>query len=110
LDDGKITVSRISLDPKDSAVTESQFAEFFGIAPGHVLKCVRYEALFMDVSEWEHEERDAAGQLVARYVTSFALDDSGASARFQKYGADGALLAQKPMPMERFLSAMSKSS
>lgn len=100
---------RVAMDPKSSAIAEAQFAAFFGSAPDHILRCVRYEAPSMDGYEWEHEERDATGALVARYVTSFALDDSGASAQFEKHGPDGALLACKPMPTEKFLSAMSKT-
>ncbi len=100
---------RVSLDPKTSTITEAQFADFFAGAAEHTLTCIRYEAPGMDRYEWEHEERDAAGQVVARYTTWFAADDSGASAGFEKRGPDGATLAQESMPMEKFCSALFKS-
>jgi hypothetical protein len=105
-----MSVRVVSLDAKESPVTEAEFAEFFAIAPGHTVTCIRYEATGMDQSRWEHEERDALGRLVARYTTSFGIDGSGAAANFQKRGLDGAVLEQKYMPMEKFLAAMAKSS
>ncbi len=97
-------------DAKDSLVTEAEFTEFLGIAPQHTLTCVPYEATGMDQTEWEHEECDASGHVVARYTTTFALDDSGAVAFFKKRGLDGTALQQGRMPMEKFLAAMAKSS
>ena len=81
-------MARIQLDPKNSRVSEAQFAAFFGVPPGHSVRCIRYEA-GMDINEWEHEERDASGTLVARYVTNFGVDGSGASVSCFRYGADG---------------------
>jgi len=100
----------VSLDPKESPVSEAEFAEFFASPPDHTVTCIRYEATGMDQSRWEHEERDALGRPVAGYTTSFGIDGSGASAVFQKRALDGTVLEQNYMPMEKFLAAMAKPS
>jgi hypothetical protein len=59
----------------------------------------------MDMTEWEHEERDSAGALVARYETWLGFDSSGTGTGTAKYGPEGSLLEQKPIPINEMLTA-----
>ena len=45
----------------------SAFEEAFGVPAGHALRLVRAARLRGEVWEWEHEEYDARGALVAVY-------------------------------------------
>ena len=45
----------------------SAFEEAFGVPAGHALRLVRAARLGGEVWEWEHEEYDARGALVAVY-------------------------------------------
>jgi hypothetical protein len=98
---------RMPLDPSSSRISEEQFAKFFGIPRQHSLRCTKYEA-GMDITEWEHEERDASGVSVARYRTWLGFDESGAGTGSQKYGPDGGLIEQRLIPIEDMLAADSK--
>jgi hypothetical protein len=100
------TMSRLTLDPRTSRISEAQFAKFFGVSSEHSLRCTRYEATGMDSAEWQHEEHDAAGGLLYRYVTSLAFDGSGSSC--VKYGPDGDLIGEVRIPIEAMLEADSK--
>ena len=71
----------------------SAFEKAFGLPAGHSLRLVR-TALRGDVWEWEHEEYDARGALVAVYE-SWA---SGHGCGFVKYSPHGWVLRRSDAP------------
>ena len=80
----------------------SQFAEAFGVPAGHALLLVRTlrRGARGKIQEWEHEEYDRAGSLVAVYeswasgLVSPAGREGGADGRggYVKYALDGRIL------------------
>ena len=73
------------------------FEEAFGVPAGHSLRLVRAAPRGGDVREWEHEEQDARGALVAVYESwSRGADPPeeglGAGGGFVKYSPHGWVL------------------
>ena len=72
------------------------FEEAFGVPGGHSLRLVRTALRGRDVREWEHEEYDRDGRLVAVYESWSCGDASPAGGRggggFVKYSPHGWVL------------------
>ena len=72
------------------------FEEAFGVPGGHSLRLVRTALRGSDVREWEHEEYDARGALVAVYESWSCGDALPAGGRggggFVKYSPNGWVL------------------
>ena len=75
------------------------FEEAFGVPPEHMLREVRRaqrRRAAGEDDEWEHEERDGSGTLVAVYESWTRLDGDGRQilAGFVKYSPSGWVLAR----------------
>ncbi len=76
----------------------SAFEEAFGVPAGHALRLVRAARLGGEVWEWEHEEYDARGALVAVYESWSrggappAGGQGGVGGGFVKYSPQGWVL------------------
>ncbi len=75
----------------------SAFEEAFGVPAGHALRLVRAARLGGEVWEWEHEEYDARGALVAVYESwsrgaASPAGGRGAGDGFVKYSPHGWVL------------------
>ena len=66
----------------------SAIEEVFGVPAGHTLRLVRAARRGGDMWEWEHEERDRDGRLVAVYE-SWSRGDYAPPAAGQDGGAGG---------------------
>jgi len=82
----------------------SAFEEAFGVPAGHALRLVRAARLRGEVWEWEHEEYDARGALVAVYESwscgggEAVPPRSGHRGGFVKYSPHGWVLRRSDTP------------
>ena len=83
------------------------FEEAFGVPAGHSLRLVRTAPRGSDAWEWEHEEYDRAGKLVAVYeswsrgAASSPAGGRGAGDGFVKYSPNGWVLRRSEAAARR---------